>query len=243
MRLRIDLATAATELPWAQVLAPGRSLMYDLLARNAPDIGRRFHGEGAGPYGMVPLGHGAPVFRKAQRRRGAYAVGGRGTVELGSPLFEVVAVLAHGVKQRELIDWGGAAFRVLNTHIVEPPSFASGRGRFRTATPVVMKGTGLTEEGVRTTRQAWLMPADREFPVFLQRNLRRKAETLGLDPEVSLTAISWIGSRRTFVVGGRGSKPGAPIEIALTGPPETLQAIWSWGLGQANSAGFGWVTT
>ncbi|WP_440106024.1 CRISPR-associated endoribonuclease Cas6 [Streptosporangium sp. H16] len=240
MRLRIEVATAATELAWAKVLAPGRSLAYDVLAREAPALGRQLHNQGAGPYGMVPLGHGAPVFPQAKRRRGAYAVGGRGWVELGSPLFDVVTVLAQGIKQRELLDWGGVAFRVLNVVAVEPPGFESGRGRFRTSTPVVMKGTGRDESGQRTTRQAWLLPTDQEFPVFFQRNLRRKAETLGLDPEVSLTEISWVGSKRSFSV-GQGAKPGAPVEVELTGPPETLQAIWSWGLGQANAAGFGWV--
>ncbi|MFJ2034125.1 CRISPR-associated endoribonuclease Cas6 [Streptosporangium sp. NPDC087985] len=240
MRLRIEVATAATELAWGKVLAPGRSLAYDLLAREAPEIGKQFHTQGAGPYGMVPLGHGAPVFPQARRRRGAYAVGGSGWVEFGSPLFEVVTVLAQGVKQRELLDWGGVALRVLKVAAVEPPGFESGRGRFRTSTPVVMKGTGRDEVGQRTTRQAWLLPTDQEFPVFFQRNLRRKAETLGLDPEVSLTEISWVGPKRSFTV-GQGAKPGAPIEVELTGAPETLQAIWSWGLGQANAAGFGWV--
>ncbi|MEU9885862.1 CRISPR-associated endoribonuclease Cas6 [Sphaerisporangium sp. NPDC051011] len=240
MRLRIDVATAATELTWASVLAPGRSLVYDLLARMAPDLGREFHDHGSGPYGMVPIGHGAPIFPQAKRRRGAYAVGGRGWLELGSPHLEVLAVLAQGIKQRELLDWGGAAFRILNVTALEPPGFASGRGRFRTATPVVMKGTGRDETGQRVTRQAWLLPTDPEFPVFFQRNLRRKAETLGMDPEVSLTEISWVGAKRSFSA-GKGAKPGAPIEVELTGPPETLQAIWSWGLGQANAAGFGWV--
>ncbi|GLW98921.1 CRISPR-associated endoribonuclease Cas6 [Microtetraspora sp. NBRC 16547] len=240
MRLRIEVATAATELAWAKVLAPGRSLAYDLLAHEAPDIGQQLHHQGAGPHGMVPLGHGAPVFPKAARRKGKYAAGGRGFVEIGSPLFEVVTALAQGVKQRELLDWGGAAFRVLNVALAEPPDFRSGRGRFRTSTPVVMKGTGRDDDGARTTRQAWLMPTDPEFPVFFQRNLRRKAETLGLDPEVYLTAITWIGSKRSFSV-GHGAKPGAPVEVELAGPPETLQAIWSWGLGQANAAGFGWI--
>lgn len=240
MRLRIEVATAATELAWAQVLAPGRSLAYDLLAREAPELGRQLHDQGVGPYGMVPMGHGAPVFPGARRRRGRYTIGGQGWVELGSPLLDVVTAFAQGIKQRELLDWGGAAFHVLDVAVVEPPTYASGRGRFRAVTPVVMKGTGRDASGRRTTRQAWLLPTDPEFPAFFQGNLRRKAETLGLDPEVSLTEISWVGAKRSFAV-GQGAKPGAPIEVELTGPPETLQAIWSWGLGQANSAGFGWV--
>lgn len=240
MRLRVEVATEARRLPWGKVLVPGRGLVYDLLARVAPEVGRQFHGQGAGPYGMVPVGHGAPVFPQAERRRGVYAVGGRGWVELGSPLFEVVNAFAQGLKQRELLDWGGAAFRILNVAPVDAPAFAAGRGRFRASTPVVLKGSGRDTSGERTTRQAWLLPGDREFPVFFQRNLRRKAETLGLDPEVSLGDVTWVGAKRTFAVGG-GSKPGARVEVELSGPPETLRAIWSWGLGQANVAGFGWV--
>lgn len=240
MRVRIEVATAATELPWEKVLAPGRSLLYDVLARSAPVIGQQFHYQGAGPYGMVPLGHGAPVFPKAERRRGAYAIGGRGWVEVGSPLLEVAEVLAQGITRKELIDWGGVALRILKVTAVDPPAFTSGRGRFRTSTPVVMKGSGRDASGKRTTRQAWLLPTDPEFPVFFERNLRRKAETLGLDPQVSLTGITWVGAKRSFAV-GQGLKPGAPVEVELTGPPETLRAIWSWGLGQANAAGFGWV--
>ncbi|GGO20265.1 hypothetical protein GCM10010116_40620 [Microbispora rosea subsp. aerata] len=240
MRLRIEVTTAATELAWAKVLAPGRSLAYDLLAREAPELGRQLHSQGVGPYGMVPMGHSAPVFPQATRRRGSYAVGGRGWIELGSPLFEVIEAFTQGIKRRELLDWGGVAFRILNVAPVDPPAYASGRGRFRTVTPVVLKGTGRDDSGRRTTRQAWLLPTDREFPVFFQRNLQRKAESLGLDPEVSLTEISWVGAKRSFSV-SQGAKPGARVEVELTGPPETLQAIWSWGLGQANAAGFGWV--
>ncbi len=120
------------------------------------------------------------------------------------------------------------------------PSFASGYARLRTTTPVVIKGSGRNGEGQRTTRQAWLMPTEPEFPVYFTGNLRRKAETLGLDPEVSLECITWIGAKRSFAVGD-GMKTGAPVEVELRGAPETLQAVWSWGLGQANSAGFGWV--
>ena len=57
---------------------------------------------------------------------------------------------------------------------------------------------------------------------------------------MELDAITWVGPKRSFAVAD-GLKPGAPVEAELRGAPETLRAIWSWGLGQANSAGFGWV--
>ncbi|MDT3395294.1 CRISPR-associated endoribonuclease Cas6 [Streptomyces sp. B1866] len=240
MRLRLGVVTSASELPWGAVLAPGRGVAYDAMGRYAPALGQRVHDGGVGPHGMAPFGYGAPVFAGVRRRRGRYSVGGRGAVEFGSPLPEVVEALAGGLRQRELLDWGGVALRVTGLTPVEPPECASGRVRWRTVTPVVMKGSGRDESGVRTTRQAWVLPSEPEWPVYFQGNLRRKAETLGLDPSVELEAVTWVGPKRSFRV-GEGAKPGAPVEVELSGPPETLRALWSWGLGQANAAGFGWV--
>jgi len=240
MRLRIGVTTSASELPWPEVLRPGRSLLYDLLARGAPELGEKLHAVGLGPHQMTPFGHGAPVFPSAPRRRGAYAVGGLGQVEIGSPVEDVVYGWVRGLVGRDLIDWGGVAFRIRNVSSIEPPSFAGGRARLRAATPVVMKGSGRDDDGARTTRQAWLLPGQPEFAPYFAGNLRRKAETLGLDPDVELETVTWVGPKRSFAVSG-GMKPGAPVEVELRGAPETLRAVWSWGLGQANSAGFGWV--
>ncbi len=190
---------------------------------------------------MGPFGHGPPVFPSAHRRPGVYAVGGQGSVELGSPLAAVVQAWATSLAAQRVIDWGGTEFHIQRAQVVEPPSFASGYARLRTTTPVVMKGSGRDEEGRRVTRQAWLLPTDSEFPVYLTGNLRRKAETLGLDPDVTLERITWIGTKRSFAV-SNGLKTGAAVEVELRGAPETLQAMWSWGLGQSNSAGFGWVS-
>jgi len=38
--------------------------------------------------------------------------------------------------------------------------------------------------------------------MFFQQNLRRKAEMLGLDPEVSLVDIIRVGAKRSFSAGG-----------------------------------------
>lgn len=189
---------------------------------------------------MVPFGHGAPVFPGAARRRGRYAVGGTGIVELGSPLLAVVRAWAQAVGVRRLIDWGGAAMHVQAVELVDPPGFSSGVAVMRTTTPVVLKGSGRDADGVRTTRQAWLLPGEPEFEGYFAQGLRRKAETLGLDPDVTLERIVWVGAKRSFDVED-GKKVGAPIAVELRGAPPTLAALWSWGLGQANSAGFGWV--
>lgn len=240
MRLRVAVMTSASSLPWESVLAPGRGVVYDMLGRVAPELGVKLHREGWGVHAMAPFGHSAPVFARAPRKCGAYATGGQGHIEFGSPLPEVIEGLYRGFHRQELLDWGGTAFRLTGLEVVEPPGLASGRVRWRTATPVVMKGSGRDGEGTRTKREAWVLPTEPEWPAYMQGNLRRKAETLGLDTGVELEGVTWIGRKRSFHVGA-GLKPGASVEVELSGPPETLRALWSWGLGQANSAGFGWV--
>jgi CRISPR-associated endoribonuclease Cas6 len=214
--------------------------VYDLLAKGSPELGHQLHEDGYGAHGMVPYGYGAPVFPRAPRKRGIYAVGGAGTFEIGSPVPDILMAWASALPGCDVIDWGGVALRVRKYEVKAPPEFSSGFARFRTETPVVMKGSGRDENGVRQTRQAWVLPTDPEFGAYFAGNLRRKAQTLGIDEDVDLNAITWIGPKRSFAVSD-GLKPGAAVEVQLRGSPETLQAIWSWGLGQANSAGFGWV--
>ncbi|MES0837535.1 CRISPR-associated endoribonuclease Cas6 [Nocardiopsis tropica] len=240
MRLRMTVRTAATSLDWENVLRPGRGLIYELLSRGAPEVGAQLHERGWGETGMTPFGHSAPTFPSARRKRGQYAAGGVGVLEFGSPLPEIVEGIAKGLAGQTVVDWGGVALRVDSVDVVPPPDFASGKAVFRTSTPVVMKGSGHDEYGERTTRQAWVLPTEPEFPAYFESNLRRKALTVGTDPDVSVQAITWVGPKRSFAV-GKGRKPGAAVEAEVHGAPETLRCIWSWGLGQANSAGFGWV--
>lgn len=157
MRLRVEISTAAGEIPWGSVLRPGRAVCYGLLAKGAPDLAQVLHEKGWGRYGMVPFGFSGPVFPGAARRAGVYAAGGRGVLELGSPLPEVVMAWSRALAGLELIDWGGVALRVHGVDLVPPPDPAS-RSRFRAVTPVVMKGSGRDGNGTRVTRQAWLLP-------------------------------------------------------------------------------------
>ncbi|WP_196812390.1 CRISPR-associated endoribonuclease Cas6 [Nocardia sp. CNY236] len=160
-------------------------------------------------------------------------------MELGSPLPEVVAAWSVTLTRCEKIDWGGVSLRVEGISLIETESDAQ-TARWRTRTPVVMKGSGHDDNGVRSTRQAWLLPMEPEFHSYFENNLRRKAETLGLTPDVALEEVTWVGPKRSFAVGD-GSKPGASVEVVLRGDAKVLNGIRDWGLGQANAAGFGWV--
>lgn len=240
MRLRLRVRTTARSIPWEHVLKPGRSLVYDALARSAPELGARLHTSGWGSTGMVPFGYGPPVFPQARRRKGVYAAGGTGTVEIASPVPEVLEAIAKGLADQHVLDWGGTALKLEAIEPVDPPGFPEGRARMRTTAPVVVKGSGLDDAGNRSTRHAWVLPAEPEFDVYFEGNLNRKAATLGLEAAAQVEAITWVGPKRSFAVGG-GLIPGAAVEAELRGDPQVLQAVWSWGLGQSNSAGFGQV--
>lgn len=240
MRLRVAVRTTARELPWRSVQAPGRGVCYSLLRQIEPATATVLHDQGWGTHGMVPFGFGPPVFPGAARVKGRYAIGGRGYLELGSPLFALVEAWAKVLAGTPMIDWGGVALHVEGIDVIEAPSFESGRAAMRTVTPVVMKGSGLGPDGVRTTRQAFLLPGEPEFAGYFAASLRRRAETIGVDPNITLEEITWIGARRSIDV-SQGKKIGAPIGVGLRGAPETLRALWSGGLGQSTSVGFGWV--
>jgi CRISPR-associated endoribonuclease Cas6 len=240
MRIRMRIATSAPAIPWAEVLRPGIGLAYEWMGVGDPALGDRLHSECYGPHGFAPFGHGAPWFPGAAKVRGSYAAGGEGILEFGSPVPEVIEAWTKGLAVHGVLDWGGTALRVRGLELVEPPPFSSGSARFRTVTPVVMKGSGFDEAGVRVTRQAHLVPTDVEFPAYLAGSLRRKAETFGLGDDVALESIGWVGPKRSFAVKS-GLRVGAAVEVTVTGAPEILRALWSSGIGQGTASGFGWI--
>ena len=85
---------AAEQLPWREVLNPGRGFAYGLLADSAPALGTQLQ-RLVGVHRMVPFNDGAPVFPSARRLPAVYTVGGRGNGgSLGSPLLAVVQAWA-----------------------------------------------------------------------------------------------------------------------------------------------------
>jgi hypothetical protein len=94
---------------------------------------------------MVPFGYSAPVFPMARRRRGVYAAGGDGFLELGSPLPDVVEAWAAALTEGELIDWGGVALQVRGISAPDLPDPAAERvlpehGRSRAGRPSLVPG-------------------------------------------------------------------------------------------------------
>ncbi|MEU6225939.1 CRISPR-associated endoribonuclease Cas6 [Streptomyces sp. NPDC047042] len=246
MRLRLEINTRAREIPWGDVLAPGRGIIYDALYRTAPELAEKIHENGWGPYGIAPFGHSAPMFPNARRVRGKYAVGGTGYLEFGSPLPELVQALALDFMNpaRTLLDWGGIALQVGSVTVQQPPKFTSGRARLRTASPLHLSEYERPKPGGEHTPVRALLPEDPAYPVALERNLNRRAETFGHAPDIRLEGITWIGPRHPFRVTGRGhsgQRTGAPVEVEVSGGAGALAALWSAGLGQQTGAGFGWV--
>ncbi len=240
MRLRIAVTTRATSIPWDEMLRPGRGLIYNLLAETAPDLATHLHDQGQHARQMAPFGHGPPIFPRTRRRPGVYAAGGRGYVEFGSPVPGIVETWIEALSQHTILDWGGVALNVKQLVPLAPPSFTTGRAQLRTATPVVLKTS--TRNGAKNlTGSSQVLPYEEGFTVAFEHNLRHKADTLGLDQDIAVERITWIGPKRSLAVKS-GRRTGAPITVELRGSPPFLRALWCWGLGEANSAGFGWVS-
>ncbi|ASO21529.1 CRISPR-associated endoribonuclease Cas6 [Actinoalloteichus hoggarensis] len=243
MRIRLHLSTQATHIPWDQLLRPGRGLIYRLLRETAPELGARLH-ESTRP---MPAGHGAPVFPKARRVPRRYAAGGPGHLELGSPIPGLAESWHQALTRTDTLDWGGTALRLHDAELLPPPDFTAGTAEFQTETPVALRRLPSpdrppTPEGepVRLPPLPDLLPYEEGFAEALTANLRRKLDTLGLDPDITIDEITPTGPKRAFTVGD-GRQTGATANVRLHGAPTALRALWSWGLGRGNAAGFGWI--
>jgi CRISPR-associated endoribonuclease Cas6 len=230
VRVVLQVRAEPGVLAWEQVLTPGRSLIYGALAAHSPELGRQLHDVGYGPYRLRPFAFCPPTFPSTPRVPRVYAVGGRGSVAFGSPLLVVAEGVAKAVAGRQVLHWGSVGLEVRSVVAVDPPRFVTGQAEWHTATPVIVKG-GHPDR--------FLLPGDPEWLEGLLGNLQRKAATLGLDDAVEAELV-WAGARRLFRVDG-SARIGAPVTMRVLAAPETLAAIWSWGLGQGNSAGFGWI--
>lgn len=248
MRLRLRVRTTAREIPWGSLHDPSRGVAYTLL-RTSPELASRLHQDGWGAHRMRPMGVGVPLFPSAPHRPGVYAAGGVGLVEFGSPLVAVVQAWAEALAGMKTLSWGGTPLHIDGVELVEPPDFSNGTAVMRTRSIVVLKGTRLKATEVQAAKptagearqSAWVYAGEPQFGSFFAQNLRRKAETMSLAPDVEVQAISWIGPQRSFPVKG-GKKYGKAIEVQLRGAPDVLRCLWSWGLGESTSAGFGWVS-
>jgi CRISPR-associated endoribonuclease Cas6 len=195
-----------------------------------PALGQQLHDRGYGPYRLRPFGFCPPAFPRAKRAHGTYTIGGEGSLEFTTPLPEVLEALLKTLATTTELHWGPACLEVKRIDVQEPPPFKAGIAEFRTITPVIVRGD---------QRGTFLLPDDPTWPARVRSNLQRKAATLGLDPTVEVE-LAWTGRRRLYRIDG-SARIGSPAVMEVLAAPETLAAIWSWGLGQGNSAGFGWI--
>ncbi|WP_030225710.1 CRISPR-associated endoribonuclease Cas6 [Actinoalloteichus caeruleus] len=242
MRVRLQLSSQATRIPWDQVLRPGRGVIYHLLEATAPELGARLH-ESNDP---MPAGHGAPVFPNAPRVPRTYAVRGLGYLELGSPLPGLAESWHEELTRRKVLDWGGTALHIEGADLLAPPAFDAGVADFATETPVVLRllppdspRTAGGEVGRRPSLPN-VLPYEEGFAEALLHNLRRKLDTLKLDSDIKLSEVTPTGPKRSFAI-GRGRQAGATVRVRVHGEPDSLRALWAWGLGARNSGGFGWI--
>lgn len=229
MRLVVSVSTTDETIRWEDLYGPGRGIVYAALIEYAPALGKEIHDGSWGRWGLVPFAVGPPVFPRAPRRRGVYAAAGTGTVEFVSPLPEVLEAVTRYLQRHGALAWARTPLEIEALDVVMPPAFTDGVARFTTTTAVLVKGG-----------DDYLLPGQDGYQFLLRKNLEKKADTLGLPADLSCE-VTWAGTRRMFRVGG-APKVGVVLDLRVTAAPEVLAGLWSWGVGQLNSAGFGLVS-
>lgn len=266
MRVRVRLNVAKNgSLSFDALHAPGRAMAYAAVgSKLGADRKAELHEGGEALYHLRPFGFGPPTFPIAKRVKGRWAVGGDGFWEIGSPHHDLVWAFATWLKEQRTITWAGVSMDVVGIEAPTVPEYPEGFGSFTTVSPTVVKDAATAGSAARREARdegdprRYLNPyrdghgrddgtvderavrAERvAFEDGLNRNARKKTETLGLESDLRLSVIEVISSHTRRI--GDGVRVGARIVVDAVGAPEALVMLWAWGLGESNSAGFGWI--
>lgn len=238
MRIIADItAPRDAELAWDDIHKPGQRIVYEALRAHDPELGAALHEHGWGTYGLVPFGFQPPVFPAGKRQPKRYPTGGPGTIGFATPLPRVAAALARTIQAGQVLGWGGLDITVAAVR-ADDASYGAGKAIWRTTTPVIVKGRGKPRPG-KSSQPNFLLPQDPEWGTYLVSNLERKAATFELPDDIDVKVLDH-GPRRLFRV-GKNARIGVTATVEVHAAPDTLRLIHDWGLGQGNSAGFGWV--
>lgn len=232
VRLRVAIHTRAREIPWDDVLRPGRSLVYSWLHKVAPALADEVHGGRS----MAPFGYGYPTFPNVAPEPGRYAAGGDGWWEFGTYRPDIAHAVARFLAAKPLVNWGGVAVTVTGVAAARPPDHSGGRATWSTQTPVCVRTS-------RRENNRCVLPREAGHLALLRASARRRATDTGIpiegDPQVWVHSA---GSRRSYLVSGSDTpRIGAPLTVSVVAPPRLLDVLWAVGIGQQTGAGFGWV--
>ncbi len=224
----MDVAADVDSIPWGQVFSPARGVVYELIHTQDAELAAELHDRGYAGSSLRPLGLSAPCFRGAGRRTGVYGASGDGSVWFGSPVPRVAAALLAGLAGRTEIRWGTAPLRVRGVRLEALADHSSGEAVFSTVTPVLVK-----------FEDRFIHPDHPRYAEQVCRNLRHKADVLGLPNEVEVEVLS-SGPPRKFLV-QRAPRHGSTASMRVQAAPSLLDAIYEWGLGIGTNQGFGWI--
>ncbi|GAB3460085.1 hypothetical protein GCM10027570_44580 [Streptomonospora sediminis] len=228
MRFCIEVAAADHEIPWEQVHAPARAVLYELVGEHDAALAAELHDQGWSGSTLRPLGICPPVFAKAKPGSTGIAVCENGRIRLGSPVPRIAGCLLGSIAQRQELRWGGLTVKVGGVQVDPAPDHSAGTAVFETLSPVVLKH-----------ESRFLLPEDSWFVDRFVHNVRHKADVLGLPNEAAVEVLD-SGPRRRFHT-GKGYRIGARATVRISAAPSLLDALYDWGLGLQTVQGFGWV--
>jgi CRISPR-associated endoribonuclease Cas6 len=228
VRVRVDVAAGESAVAWRDVHGPARAVLYGLIGESQPGLAQELHDAGWRGSTLRPAGISPPVFRGAAARHGSYTTSADGSLWLGSPVAEIATALMKGLAGRKELRWGPLGLAVRGVELEAPPDHRQGRAEFATISPVLVKHDS-----------RFLLPGDALYADMLRRNIRHKADVLGLPGDADVEVLD-AGPRRGFEVGG-ARRIGATVRLRIAAAPALLDALYEWGLGLCTVQGFGWV--
>lgn len=233
MRLRIEIVKKkASRLPYNYQYSLA-SVLYSVMSLEDPELARGLHSDEVGKY---------YTFSWLDYRRGTARGGldfGEGWFYFSSPDQRLVQVVARGLLTHPEISIKGVPLEVTGVEVEEGPDI--GRvARFGTLSPIYLKKTVETKEGLRT----WdLYPGDDEWEEALKGNLVGKYESytgrrIG-KAEFRVSRISRVERKRINIAGSY--RRCAMLEFTAESDPGLLRLGYEAGFGEKNSMGFGCV--
>lgn len=160
---------------------------------------------------------------------------------VASPIQSVAEALAEGFLKASELRLGSAILELDKIAVVKSPDLSSGHMRCRAISPVTVYSTMLSPEGKKKTY--YYHPAEEEFRMQIEDNLRKKAKALGIpnadNRQIRLETVQTRTQDQKVLFYNNIVIKGWMGTFEFTGDPELLALALDAGIGAKNSQGFG----
>lgn len=241
--MRIDVAMVPTKSE--KVVVPIhynkalQGLIYAQLRKKIPTIHQSGWQSGSRVFRMFVYSRLMGRIEKIRERQIYFLAPVRFSV--ASPSTDLIEALAEGFLKAPVLHLAGASLELDKLSVSKAPDLSRGRMLCRALSPVTVYSTVMTADGKKKTY--YYHPAEREFRMQVENNLRKKAQALGITDyssrAIRLESVRTRARDQKVVFYDRTVIKGWMGNFELSGDPEMLTLALDAGIGAKNSQGFG----